>query len=295
MAADSLFTRATARLRSGARGDAVPLAGAEALAPIARRTRTVRIVLAASLAACAVAARLVIPNPQGRRFLPSRSVSIVVLDLSSSIRPDSFELIRQTLLSLIATNGRFGVVLYSDVAYEALPPGTPASELRPFVRFFDADRQPRAADGSPLARTPWEQWFSAGTSISAGLLVAANALERDGIENGGVVLFSDLADDASDVQRLAETVALYSERQIPLQVVALDPAPENREFFRELLGNPGALADITLTPGERGRGTLTAAAPFPTWLAALGIALVALLCANEWLVEPLRWPRRSAA
>jgi hypothetical protein len=289
MGASDLAARIVARLRKGARGDAVPLPDAEALLPVARRTRLVRVALAGALLGCTLAAVLRVPDPQGRRFLPSSTVTIVVLDLSSSIRPQSYDLIRYTLEGLIGTNGRFGVVLYSDVAYEALPPGTPAAELRPFVRFFANKGFKHAPDGSPLPRTPWEEWFSAGTNISSGLLLAARLLERSNVESGGVALFSDLADDPTDLQSLAEAIALYADRRIPLRVIALDPAPENNEFFRELLANPGVLSDVRLPPAQRARGRLAIEAPFPWTLAAL------LLTINAWLFEPLRWPRRPIA
>ena len=59
-----------------------------------------------------------------------------MLDLSTSVRPETYDLIRQQLLTISAIERRFGVVLFSDVAYEAMPPATPARELRKFVRFF---------------------------------------------------------------------------------------------------------------------------------------------------------------
>jgi hypothetical protein len=67
-----------------------------------------------------------------------------------------------------AGDERFGVVLFSDDAYEALPPGTPARELRPFVRFFAPHpRYQHDASGALRPRSPWDQSFSAGTSISS--------------------------------------------------------------------------------------------------------------------------------
>jgi hypothetical protein len=294
MAAESKLARLGRRLRRGAERDAMPLADAAALLPVARRTRVVRFGLAAALAAAALAAFVVAPEPEGRRFLPSGTVGIVVLDLSSSIRPDEFTLIRLQLEALASSDRRFGVVLFSDVAYEALPPGTPARELRPFVRFFDPGRLGNTQEGL-FARTPWEQWFSAGTAISPGLLLAAELLERHHVENGSVVLISDLADDTSDLPRLADTLALYSERQIPLRIVALDPTPENRELFRELIGNPGSVEEVELPEGERGRGTIAVEAPFSTWLAVLAGLVVVVLAANELWAEPLRWSKRAGA
>jgi hypothetical protein len=291
---DRLTTLAD-RLRARSSRDAVPVSDSAVLAPVARRARLVRLGLAAALVACGLAAVTAVPDPEDRRLLPSNSANIVVVDLSSSIRPKSFELIRQTLRALIATNSRFGVVLFSDVAYVALPPQTPARELVAFVRFFEPNRPTQSPDGTPVARTPWEQWFSAGTSISSGLLLAADVLEQNRIQDGGVVLFSDLADDPSDLQRLAEAIALYAEQRIPLRVIALDPAPENRDFFRELLGSPGVLSDVALPEIREGRRELAIEASFPTWLAVLGVGVVVLLALNEWFCEPLRWPRRPRA
>jgi hypothetical protein len=284
------------RLQEAERRDALPLADVASLVGIARRTRLVRLALGLALVACAAAAFVSVPRPEGRRFLPSTTVTIVVLDLSSSIRPQSFQLIHQTLQGLIGTGGRFGVVLYSDVAYEALPPGTPASELTRFARFFAEENAQRvAADGIPIPRTPWEQWFSAGTNISAGLRLAARQLQEAHVENGGVALFSDLADDPNDLTSLAETIALYVDRKLPLRVIALDPAPENLAFFQELLAGPGLLSDVRLPKPEVARGALEIQAPFPTRLALIAGALILLLAWNEWYSEPVRWPRRRAA
>ena len=283
------------RLRAGARRDAIPLADVAPLERAARRTRVVRLALAAALVATVLAVFVLTPSAQGRRFLPSNTVGIVVLDVSSSVQPSTYELIRRALVSLAATDQRFGVVLFSDVAYQALPMGTPASELRPFIRFFEPGPPPLDETGFPLARTPWEEWFSAGTAISRGLLLAADLLERAHVENGGVVLISDLADDPSDLPRLADTLVLYQERRIPLRIVALDPVPENRDFFIDLLGSSGTIFNVTLPRGERGRGELAVESPFPAWAAVVGGLIVALLALNEYLAEPLRWARRRPA
>jgi hypothetical protein len=285
------------RLRASAGRDAIPLADVGALAAQARRTRLVRLGLAGALVVLTLAGFLAVPSAEGRRFLPSGDVGIVVLDLSSSVQPKTYDLIYNQLRLLDRTDQRFSFVVFSDVAYEALPPGTPAEELKSFERFFDNRIPlPRDPDGNPLPRSPWEQWFSGGTNISAGLLLAADLLEREHVRRGGVVLISDLADDPSDLTRLANALVLYQQRRIPLRVVALDPAPENAEFWRHSLGDPDALLNVELPRGQAGRGTLAVEAPFPTWLAVLGVLVVALLAVNEWWAEPLRWaPRREAS
>ena len=86
--------------------------------------------------AATVAAFLVAPRTPGRKFLPADTTGIVVLDVSSSVKPTTYFRIEQTLATIAATQSRLGLVLFSDVAYEAFPPGTAAAELKPLLRFF---------------------------------------------------------------------------------------------------------------------------------------------------------------
>ena len=68
------------------------------------------------------------PRPRAR----SRPATdgLVVLDLSASISTDTYARIGATLDELADTGGRYGLIVFSDTAYLALPPGTPAAELR---------------------------------------------------------------------------------------------------------------------------------------------------------------------
>jgi len=96
MVADRVHRAATtvaAWVRRGSRGDAVPLGDTHDLERPARRTRLVRLGLAVALVAALLAAVASIPGPHGRRFLPADTVAMVVLDLSSSIRPTTYKLI----------------------------------------------------------------------------------------------------------------------------------------------------------------------------------------------------------
>jgi hypothetical protein len=290
---DARLTQLVARLRRGAPRDPIPLADLTPLAGPARRTRLLRLGLVVALVAAVVLASLSAPDAESRRFLPSATVGIVVLDISSSIRPSTHNLIRRNLDALSRSNRRFGVVLFSDDAYEALPPGTPASELRSFIRFFE--RRPIRYDrlGNPRPQSPWEQWFSAGTAISSGLLLAAELLQREHVEQGGVVLISDLVNDPSDYNRMIDTLALYSERQIPLSIVPLDPPPEERQIFETLLRDNGVIKAVELPTGQAGRGRLTIEAPFPTWLVVFGALVVVLLAVEAYWSEPLTWKRSA--
>jgi hypothetical protein len=98
-----------------------------------------RALLAAAALAAALAAFLAARDPEvgSQAFLPTDANGIVVLDLSASISADTHLRIRSTLLRLAAGGASYGLVVFSDTAYEALPPGTSASELRRVARYFD--------------------------------------------------------------------------------------------------------------------------------------------------------------
>ena len=134
-----------------AAGDArphIPLADAAAPpAPAARRTRIAQLVALALVGArrgrSRPRARLRLDRRDGRRSLLPATTAIVVLDVSASISSETYDRIAATLDRLADSNGRYGLVLFSDTAYLALPPGTAGAELRPFVRFFRVPRQDR--------------------------------------------------------------------------------------------------------------------------------------------------------
>ncbi len=277
-------------LRRGA-GMSVPLADLSSLDKAARRTRVVRLALAAALVAATVAAVLAAPASPGRRFLPANATGIVVLDLSSSVRPETYYRIEQTLATIAASQSRLGLVLFSDVSYEAFPPGTPARELKPLLRFFaPATAAANANDQSP--RTPWDQWFSGGTKISNGLFLAAEMLQQQHVKRSAVMLISDLADDPTDLTRLTDAVLLLEQRAVPLEIVALDPTAANADFFQRLLGTDAIFRQAQLPTDAQARGQLQVTGTFAIKLAAFTALAIALLALNEWWAEPLRWRRR---
>lgn len=283
-----------AHVRGRSSGEAIPLAETASLEPAARRTRAMRLGLGAALVTAAIVAFVLAPDAPGRRFLPAHTVGIVVLDVSSSIRPDTYFRIEHTLATLAATHERFGLVLFSDVAYEALPPGTPASELKPLLRFFAPARPGASLADQNQPLTPWDQWFSAGTNISSGLFLAAQMLQDDHVRHGAVVLISDLDDDPKDIGPLTNAVLLFQESHIPLEIVALNPKPVNAEFFKNLLGTEAVFQQAKLPTSAEARGRLALVGTFPTWLAVVAGLGIAGLALNEWWAEPLRWRRRSA-
>lgn len=260
----------------------------------ARRARIVRLSLAALVLAATVAAFLVAPRTPGRKFLPADTTGIVVLDVSSSVKPSTYFRIEQTLATIAATQSRLGLVLFSDVAYEAFPSGTAAAELKPLLRFFAPPTGKVDEADAQNARTPWDQWFSAGTKISNGLLLALRMLDEQHAKRAAVMLISDLADDPTDLTRLTDAVLAFQDRKIPLEIVALEPTPANADFFRRLLGDEAIFQEAKLPTGAQARGQLELTGTFPIALAVLAVLSIGLLTVNVWWTAPLRWGREAA-
>jgi hypothetical protein len=267
------------------RRPAIPLSDPGALARRARRTLLVRAGLGAALVGALFAVFVGShQTKKGGMLLPSGRSPIIALDLSWSVSYDSSLLIERTMKDFAESGRRVGLVLFSDIPYEALPPGTRAAALSPYVRFF-------SGDGSP---NPWTDAFSAGTRISGALDLAHEMLVRDGIKRGTVILISDLADAPNDRAELTRSLVSYTREQIPIQVVAVNPTKEDERLFRGALG-PGGGSVTTLRPTPR-HDTLPRTHPsFPlTLVIAIGV-LALLLAVNEHALGTLSWGRRSTA
>ncbi len=265
--------------------NAIPLASTRWVAGLARRTTAVRLVLAAALAGLLVLAWASSRDVRrGSDLLPAGGSPIVALDLSWSVSYDRSKVIQRTMSDLASSGRRLGLILFSDSAYEAMPPGTRSSALRPFLRFF-------RGDGAP---NPWQQSFSAGTRISNALDLARTMLKRDHVENGSVVLISDLSDAPNDQPDLARTLVAFQQERIPLRMVAVDPAKEDERLFRDALRGGGGSV-VTIHSGGNTGATVEADAPFPVWLVvAIGL-LVLLVALNEQALGALTWARRRSA
>ncbi len=83
-----------------------------------------------------------------------RDDGLVVLDLSASISTDTYAGSAPRSIELADTDGRYGLIVFSDTAYLALPPGTPAAELRPSraASTFRADRRRARRADEPVDR-----------------------------------------------------------------------------------------------------------------------------------------------
>ena len=246
--------------------------GAFALA--AWRTRLLRLALAAAAVGLLAAAAASASNLDTREqaLIPSETTGVVVVDLSLSVADEDYNLVRRALRRLIAEDASIGLVVFSDVAYELLPPGTPASALRPMLRLLVAPRL-----GPPV--NPWSQTFRAGTRISAALAVARGMLERDRVEKGSILLVSDLETAPEDVPPLARVVDELRSSSVELRVFALAPSSFALQLFGGLLEEdafvaPTASTDDAPVESEAGSGT-------PVVLLVLGSLLFLALALHE--------------
>jgi hypothetical protein len=263
--------------------NAIPLSDAAALQAAAHTTRALRTALALVCAGAAAAAVFVSRDPNTRTVvpLPRGAGNVLVLDLSASISSDTFSRIGGTLEALSRSGRRFGLVLFSDQAYEALPPGSPAADLAPFVRYFTLPKQRALGFAPSFPHNPWQADFSGGTRISAGLELARTLAGADG-RHGSVVLVSDLDDEPSDVPRLASVLLEYRRMHVPIRIVGLSPSPENAALFDRLVSPRPVLVQAP-TVAQAAPYDVT---PFP-WL----LVLLAVVSAASFAVLALWAPR----
>ena len=220
---------------------------------VAERTAVVRGALVVALVVLVLVAALRlrgIPHPQTAQSLPVRSGDMIVLDLSASISSDTFSRIGETLRRLVATAAAAtGSSSSRTSPTRRCRPGTPASALRPLVRYFTLPAQTAPGRGADLPDEPVERARSAAArAISAGLDLAHRILLANHLGRSRVVLVSDLADDPEDIQRLNQVATTeYGRNRTPLRVVALNAAPDDAAFFARI-----ADAAIDAGPGAGG-------------------------------------------
>lgn len=250
---------------------ALPLVDALDLRAKALRTRIVLLVLAVLVIGLAAVGLLLLRDAGARTatLLPAGSDAIVVLDLSASIDTDTYSRIGLTLQDLARSRARIGLVVFSDQAYEALPPDVPASTLAPLVRYFTLPKQVGGA-APAFPPNPWTRTFSAGTRIGAGLELAHDLALQQPHSHPTVVLISDLDDSPSDLARLTGIVLAYKRDHIQLKVVGLNPSLADQTFFTKLLG-VGAATHIVPAANPLSPPSERTTAPFP-WACVVAFA-----------------------
>ncbi len=251
------------------------------------RASALRVLLALALVGTLLAALAIAFSRDARpsAVLPAGSTGMIVLDLSASTgaQLDVGELFRR----LAAANDRTGLVVFSDGAYELLPPGTPGRDLAPMIRFFTP-----GPDGT-VPNDPWSSNFAGGTNVVAGIEQALASFDRDGIERGSVLLISDLEFVPDQTARLPELLTELRRKGIELRILPVDARPEQRRFFDRVLG-PEGFVDVRAAPAIAagpGRELFRLAEDgTPRLFAALAGALLLLLALNERLCGRLRLP-----
>ena len=291
---------------------AIPLADLRALLDPARRTALVRWLLAGGLVVTVAVAAILAQRPASSEvtLVEGGRSGMVVLDMSASIGSPRQRIV-EPFEYLADTGQEYGLVLFSGTAYEAAPPGTSGAELRGLMNALSPYRhvciaQERTtcpahtkrvdADSAEAERiqndsaTPWTDSFRGGTRISAGLLLARQALERHDMKDRGVLLISDLDNSGLDLPALTRELITYRREQIPIHIVALSPFDEDRFFFERTVGREAFVDRADLSPAslvdEQERAER---AGVPEGLAALALLLLMLLAVNEHFCARLTW------
>lgn len=262
------------------RRGATVLADLPGLRAVADRTTAVRIALVFALAASLAGAILLARSAgSGRAALLPEGVKtgVIVVDMSGSESGLPFERVATVLRALAQANQAMGLVMFSDTAYELLPPNSPASSLLEFERFFNPSTINK---GAPIfGITPWAQ-FSAGTRISLGLKMGQEALQRAGVTHGSLLLISDLNDSSADQEGLIAEAFALKKAHIPIRIVPVVASVPDVKIFRTLFG----INSFVVPSAYKTTASEQVQPVSPSWpwaLIAVGVILVGLLTANE--------------
>ena len=275
----------------------IPVGGATGLARAARRTALVAGLLAVVVGVAALAVNVAARRGEAERptLLAAGDSVVVVLDLSVSIPEVAYTRMRNAMNVLAESDATVGLVIFSDIAYEVLPAGSPPDELKPVIDFItpvpgEIDEQ----TGRPVYLVdPWSDGFRGGTRISGALEIARGMIQREG-GAGSILLISDL--DTADADSKPLTLALRGLRddEIPMRIVPIFPLAENRAFFTEEVG-ADAFADwrrfldaggvtARFRPPDNGPSLA---------LVLAGLVLLLALGVNELLCRRLDLPRTA--
>jgi predicted phage tail protein len=259
---------------------AVPLADLPRLHGAAQRTSLVRILLVAALAATLAWLFVVAKSAGAGRaavFPEGASTGVVALDMSASISGPIYARVATTLRVIVNAIQTVGLTMFSDTAYELIPPNSPPGAMLQFIPFF----VPLRYYGSTpvFGQTPWDT-FMGGTRVGEGLKMARLALKRAHVKHGAILLVSDLDDSNADQALLEQEALQLRAEHIPVRIVPLFAAPRDRRLFAALFGDK-AFVDPSVFTHTAKRHAAAVAAPQPWLLILLGLLLVVLLAGNE--------------
>ena len=297
--------RLVARLRrvpTALRRPAIPLADVAALRRPLMRTTAVRLGLLAALLLLAVIALWRAATLEARTFtfIPRDRSTVLVIDQSKSVYLVGYRAIGEIFRRFANTDAPVGLVMFSDIAYELLPPGSHGSELRPLLQYYT----PTGGGGNQLdadthfPANPWDNTFSGGTKVSSGLELARQVLARDHVKQGTIVLVSDLDTVDTDLPSLARSLAtLRDDPRVDLKIFALQPNPQPLAFFRRFVPESAFVTPFGVETSPRVEGKQRLHAASPVWLLVPAVLLLVLLGANELFCSrvELRRPQEASA
>lgn len=240
-----------------------------------RRTTFLRIGLAVALVTALLLAFFIARRSDVRHapLVPSGTTGMIVLDLSASVYESAFG---PTLQKMANQGERAGLVVFSDQAYEVLPPGTPGHELLPYLRLFRGGENSTTGTFPP---NPWQD-FRGGTRISAGIRAAHDSLDRAGVHRGSILLISDLEILPDEVLALGDEVTSLRRDGIDLRILPVNPSDEARHIMEQIVGKSSFLkGDTETVRAAPNKASLRLAAPW-LFMVAAGLA-VSLLAINE--------------
>jgi hypothetical protein len=263
---------------------AIPSIDAGSFGGARARTALVRAVLVVLAMALAGAAYVSTRGLETRstELTPGGRSGVVVIDLSLSIVNQDYAEVHDLLERLIRAGNPTGLVVFSDVAYELLPPRTPASELKPLLRFFGG--------GKKQPPNPWTQNFQAGTKISEALDLARSMLERDHVSPASILLISDLQTAPSDYQPLGAALRRLASSNITLRVAALSPSSDALTFFGGILGKQAFVNVVEPHAGDGKPLAITLHGVTPIALVVASALLLLALGAHELFASRLALP-----
>jgi hypothetical protein len=241
------------------------------------------LALAATLALLFVTARAA---GAGRAavFPAGATTGVIALDMSASISGPTYARVATTLRGIVDANQSIGLVMFSDTAYELLPPNSPPGALIQFIPYFTPIRYYGSAP--VFGQSPWDT-FMGGTRIGLGIEEARQALLRAHVKHGSILLVSDLDDSEADQAVLQQEALVLRAKHVPLRIVPLFASPQNLRLFASLFGD-NAFVDPSAFTHTATRRVEPVAAAAPWVLLLLGGLLVLLLAGNE------RWNARLA-
>jgi hypothetical protein len=230
------------------------------------------------------------------------SAGVVVLDVSGSVQRASAHAVRSALTAVergLPSNGRIGLVVFSDVGGITLPATAPRSGLHQVLRYFPARTKARPFVPAVGPMSPWDGTFIGGTLISSGVAAGEAALTRAGIRGGSLYLISDLADDGSDGPMMRRLVARFRAKGIELTILPIPGGVDPSPFFRRLdpavvhWAKPTSLGKLPQRPAASAGRSSDAGHPLLLAVLVAAAGLVVLVC--ELAFPHLRFRKEEVA